>query len=58
MKWISVKDQLPEDNVEVLKFKKDVYGYNSFLIIGCFGEDWDNKHTTHWMPLPDFPEES
>lgn len=65
MEWISVKDRLPEqdgeyivaakvgDNafVEQSRFVKDYYG---------LGPDWRkfaSGEVTHWMPMPDFPEE-
>jgi hypothetical protein len=56
--WISVRDRLPEQGVEVL-------WYNSTLLVpmgvDMISPDWDgsleNNTYTHWMPLPKSPEE-
>ena len=71
MEWISVKDQLPYDNTDVLVYGVDdswdnnhepyfdvAYIHNSSKV------RWSNncldlfnlKNVTHWMPLPDAPE--
>jgi hypothetical protein len=55
--WIPVTEKLPENNVEVLKFVKNWKGYNSFITLGCFEKGHENECVTHWMPLPEFPEE-
>jgi hypothetical protein len=57
--WISVKDRLPEKDVEVLVWD----GYNRFIAyfsgtMWDSGYGWDmmvNVTVTHWMPLPDAP---
>lgn len=58
-KWISVKDRLPEYEAKVLccaKYDgKPVIFQNQYL----GGDIWlsDTSHVTHWMPLPEPPEE-
>ena len=57
--WISVKDRLPEDGLEVLVFcdgricVMDMYGTDWW----CEGYHWDGDRPTHWMPLPEPPSE-
>jgi hypothetical protein len=54
MKWISVKDRLPEDNQQVLVS----YGGTDAIDIRIFFKDidlWSDLHVTHWMPLPEAP---
>lgn len=67
MKWISVKDQLPEDQQEILTYwpERDRIQVQRFYL--QYGGDgpwwmfgWDNHllesgDITHWMPLPDPP---
>ena len=57
--WISVEDRLPEPGYYVLMCLRDV-----FTTIGLHtGQEWVEKGTgqtipvTHWMPLPEPPEE-
>ena len=57
--WISVKDRLPEDQVEVLvltrskkgmrNVDKGYWSIDHFIHRGC-------AQVTHWMPLPELPE--
>ena len=57
--WISVKDRLPEDQVEVLvltrskkgmrNVDKGYWSIDHFVHRGC-------AQVTHWMPLPELPE--
>ena len=68
MKWISVNDQLPERELEVLvSSPENKYVYMARLneyvdnwetYEGCCG--WEelriNFDKTHWMPLPQKPE--
>lgn len=63
-RWISVKERLPEKGVEVLT--RDIYGKirNRSLHVlrdgtNMFWPDrlFPGKHITHWMPLPEAPEE-
>lgn len=67
MEWISVKDQLPEDDQTVLMCEA---GQDGLPIIGWY-ESNDcisgfypahsfqtfRMHVTHWMPLPKQPKE-
>ena len=72
MEWISVKDRLPELDTWVLAYstKNDLIACsfrtigNHFPIIwnllssGCGCCDSDLGDVTHWMPLPDKPNQS
>jgi len=62
MKWINIKDKLPENETGVLICGKSTVG--SFYDLALFNEgefivDIDNpkrvKKITHWMQLPDPP---
>lgn len=56
MNWISIKDKMPDTEVDVL-----VYGYYgcSVAMITPNGLWWFDDGTldepTHWMPLPEAP---
>jgi hypothetical protein len=67
-KWISVKDRLPTNNVNVLTYGE--YGYviaYRDIACNCWEPIWSDAETgtpylmdctiTHWMPLPDPPKE-
>ena len=65
-KWISVKDRLPENEHRVLVFANDivsefceVVGWNGgdFLAIGFGHNIIYPPMVTHWMPLPEPPED-
>lgn len=59
-KWISVRDKLPEDGEDVLvctqskngsrNIDKGYWSINRFVHRGC-------ANVTHWMPLPEPPED-
>ena len=71
MKWISVKDRLPEDkpndpNVFITCDKAGfVFGSHNYFGGGCMEvdgfysldhEEWVyDENVTHWMPLPEPP---
>lgn len=70
--WVSVTEQLPSDEKPVLAyygFDNDGSGYLGMMFVGvlsyfCFDPDphWQhadsNLVVTHWMPLPEGPEEA
>ncbi len=65
--WISVKERLPEDNLEVLFISQVYDGYfvgykaaeGSYVDPEGNGLSVSNiqKYYTHWMPLPEAPKE-
>jgi len=64
MKWISIKDKLPEDNRPVLLFTPfEYFGElhscvgNSESIRSCTVKSGKSKTPvfTHWVPLPENP---
>lgn len=67
MKWISVKDQLPDETRTVIIFVNATGWQKSGVSFGWLHEDGDwvieepdrftNPSVTHWMPLPKGPEE-
>ena len=58
--WISVRDRLPEDQVEVLVATRSKNGVRNidkgYLAIDHFIHR-GRAEVTHWMPLPEFPKE-
>lgn len=65
MKWISVKDRLPDDNsgYVVLAFCNDIVGswieilhHNGKFFLSDGGKEYPCI-VTHWMPLPKPPED-
>ena len=56
--WISVSDRLPDNNSTVLAWESqgfafvDTWEYGSFKV-----GDNNGANITHWMPLPEPPEE-
>lgn len=64
MEWISVKDNLPEENVYVMTCDEDNYVQPGLILFGTWREyDYDDYYgheeliteVTHWMPFPDPP---
>ncbi|MGN0787103.1 MAG: DUF551 domain-containing protein [Christensenellales bacterium] len=57
--WISVKDKLPEDQVEVLVLTRSMKGMRNvdkgYLSIDHFIHR-GRAQVTHWMPMPEPPE--
>lgn len=71
MKWISVKDRLPEDDEKYLiyppmwgNYVVEFWPYddhngikkNSFYLESEYNEITNLENVTHWMPLPDKPQ--
>lgn len=63
MKWISVKDKLPENSIDVLILTNE--GGCHFCHVGSIWgkKEWATHsevlhHVTHWMQLPELPEEA
>lgn len=64
MTWISVKDALPKIDGDYLSFAKcpktgltQVFQRRFLIEIGFIPSE-HNKMITHWMPLPNPPEEN
>lgn len=61
VKWISVKDRLPDDCVEVLVYDTDCgivigwYNKKDDIFVAEFMNELDA--VTHWMPLPEPPKD-
>ena len=68
MRWISVKDELPEDRQKVLTyypcghtpiqvqaFYLQYGGDGPWWIFGWHNHSLEDGRITHWMPLPDLP---
>jgi hypothetical protein len=57
--WISIDDRLPKIADDVIVFSDDKYQIDiGFLINGKWFSDKGELHTvTHWMPLPNPPED-
>lgn len=60
MDWISVRDRLPEDQVEVLVATRSKNGVRNidkgYLAIDHFIHR-GRAEVTHWMPMPELPKE-
>ena len=62
--WISVKERLPENGTRCLVVRYDYVTNTPFVDLLWFDNSWWNRvnsgeySVTHWMPLPEPPEES
>ncbi|TCB71612.1 DUF551 domain-containing protein [Acinetobacter sp. ANC 4216] len=55
--WISVKDRLPKNNILVLAMSQTVSNiFNVYDVMAL--DEFEEADVTHWMPLPDAPQES
>ena len=60
--WISVKDRLPEEGVEVSGFRDTSEGKMFYTVVHVGKGKWTRggysiSRITHWRPLPDPPKE-
>lgn len=63
MEWISVKDKMPEEDVDVLvridPSNSDQEIFVTSLFCGRFYNWYDQEvNVTHWMPLPNPPKDT
>lgn len=55
-KWISVKDNLPPANILVLGMSQTRSNiFNIYNVMAL--DEFEEAEVTHWMPLPDAPQE-
>lgn len=55
-KLISVNDQMPEGNILVLAMSQTVSNiFNVYNVMAL--DEFEESDITHWMPLPDSPQE-
>ena len=55
-KWISVKDNLPPANILVLGMSQTRSNiFNTYNVMDL--DEFEEAEVTHWMPLPDAPQE-
>lgn len=55
--WISVKNELPPENILVLgmsQTRSNIFNFYDVMAL----DEFDEADITHWMPLPDAPQES
>ena len=57
--WVSVKDRMPEQNGDYLAYTRDGIVWPYFFMAGVWEDALGNSTdtVTHWMPLPEPPEE-
>lgn len=56
--WISVKERLPEDDVDVLTRRATGMSVESHCGFGWLYDEYNGRWVvTHWMPLPEPPKE-
>ena len=54
--WISVKDNLPPENILVLGMSQTPRNiFNIYNVMAL--DEFEEADVTHWMPLPDAPQE-
>ena len=54
--WISVKDKLPPPNILVLGMSQTRSNiFNTYNVMDL--DEFEEAEVTHWMPLPDAPQE-
>ena len=54
--WISVKDNLPPENILVLGMSQTPHNiFNIYNVMAL--DEFEEADVTHWMPLPDAPQE-
>jgi hypothetical protein len=61
MSWINIQDQLPPYDSNILVWNgdyMDVAYYDGVKTKKLDAGDWNNCYITHWMPLPEPPEEN
>lgn len=63
-KWISVKDRLPSHNEWILAFDGEKMcvcwfdlSYHDYLFMFGMSSSQQFRNVTHWMPLPEPPNE-
>lgn len=55
--WISVKNKLPSENILVLgmsQTRSNIFNFYDVMAL----DEFEEADITHWMPLPDAPQES
>ena len=60
MKWISVKERLPKEHKDILAYRESdgiviLYLFWTLDVNPIYSDEVADY--THWMPLPDLPEE-
>lgn len=56
LEWISVKDKLPPENILVLGMSQTPRNiFNIYNVMAL--DEFEEADVTHWMPLPDAPQE-